>query len=71
MSDDYETIVKNETKTTIALCFTVDHPELVHKLVLAMTGYRLSDGGSKLQRKIIDTTRQKKWERPPLRWRME
>lgn len=72
MSDDYATMVQNEIKTPIDLmgistggpiaqCFTADHPELVHRLVLAMTGYRLSDRGAKLQRKIIDTTRQKKW----------
>ena len=72
MSDDYATMVRNEIKTPvdimgistggpIAQCFTVDHPELVRRLVLAMTGYRLSEGGAKLQRKIIDTTREKKW----------
>ena len=72
MSDDYAIMVQNEIKTPvdimgistggpIAQCFTVDHPELVRRLVLAMTGYRLSDSGAKLQRKIIDTTREKKW----------
>jgi pimeloyl-ACP methyl ester carboxylesterase len=72
MSEDYATMVRNEIKAPIDLmgistggpiaqCFAVDHPELVHKLVLAMTGYRLSDRGAKLQRRIIETTRQKKW----------
>jgi len=72
MSEDYANMVRNEIKTPIDLmgistggpiaqCFAVDHPELVHKLVLAMTGYRLSDRGAKLQRKIIETIRQKKW----------
>ena len=60
MSDDYETIVKTEIKTTIALCFTVDHPELVYRTALAMTGYSVSDRRAKLRRKIIEATWQRK-----------
>jgi pimeloyl-ACP methyl ester carboxylesterase len=45
----------------IAQQFAADHPELVHRLVLAMTGYHLIEGGAKLQRKLIDLTLQGKW----------
>ena len=72
MSDDYASMIENEMKTpvdlmgmstggTIAQQFAVDHPELVRRLVLASTGYRLSEGGAAAQRKVINLTRQGKW----------
>jgi len=72
MSDDYATMIENEMETpvdlvgmstggTIAQQFAVDHPELVRRLVLASTGYRLSESGAIAQRKIINFTRQEKW----------
>jgi len=72
MSDDYATMIRNEMKAPVDLMglstggpiaqqFAVDHPELVRRLVLASTGYRLSEGGAELQRKLINLTRQGKW----------
>jgi pimeloyl-ACP methyl ester carboxylesterase len=72
MSDDYATMIENEMKTpvdlmgmstggTIAQQFAVDYPRLVRRLVLASTGYRLSESGAIAQRKIIDFTRRGKW----------
>jgi pimeloyl-ACP methyl ester carboxylesterase len=72
MSEDYATMVRNELKAPVDLMglstggpmaqqFTVDHPELVRALVLASTGYSLSEGGAERQRKVIDLTRQGKW----------
>ena len=72
MSDDYAAMVRNEIKAPVDLMgistggpiaqqFAADHPELVHRLVLAMTGYHLIEGGAKLQRKLIDLTLQGKW----------
>lgn len=56
MSEDYATMVKEEfgepvdimgvsTGGPIAQHFAVDHSNLIHRLVLAMTGYRLSENG--------------------------
>ena len=72
MSDDYATMIENEMKTpvdlmgmstggTIAQQFAVDHSGLVRRLILASTGYRLSEGGAIAQRKVINCTRQGKW----------
>ena len=72
MSDDYAAMIESEMKTpvdlmgmstggTIAQQFAVDHSELVRRLVLASTGYRLSEGGATAQRKVINFTRQGKW----------
>ncbi len=72
MSEDYAVMIRNEMETpvdlmgistggTIAQQFAVDHPELVRRLVLASTGYRLSEGGAAAQRKIIKLARQGKW----------
>ena len=72
MSNDYATMIRNElggpvdiigisTGGPIAQYFAVDHPILVRRLVLAMTGYRLTEGGKELQRQIGDLARQGKW----------
>jgi len=72
MSDDYATMIRDEleapvdlmgmsTRGTIAQQFAVDHPELVRRLVLASTGYHLSESGAAAQRKIINFARQGKW----------
>jgi pimeloyl-ACP methyl ester carboxylesterase len=72
MSNDYATMIKDElggsvdvmgisTGGVIAQYFAADHPELVRRLVLAMTGYRLSDKGKLLMRQIADLVREDKW----------
>ena len=74
MSEDYATMIKDEfggpvdimgisTGGPIAQCFAVDHPDLVRRLVLAMTGYRLSEKGKKLQMHLADLARQGKWRK--------
>ena len=61
MSNDYATMIKDElggpvdvmgisTGGPMAQYFAVDHPKLIRRLVLAMTGYRLTEQGAKLQR---------------------
>ena len=72
MSDDYATMLREEIESpfhlmgvstggTIAQCFAVDHPELVQRLVLASTGYRLSERGAEIQRKVASLVRAGKW----------
>ena len=72
MSEDYATIIRNElggpldimgisTGGPIAQHFAADHPDLVRRLVLAMTGYSLSEKGRKLQMHVGDLARQGKW----------
>ena len=72
MSEDYATMIGNElgeavnvmglsTGGPIAQHFAVDHPDLVHRLVLAMTGYRLTEHGAELQRRMGALARQRKW----------
>ena len=72
MSDDCAVMIKNEfgvpvdvmgisTGGTIAQHFATDHPDLVNRLILAMTGYRLTENGRKLQLLIAELTRQGKW----------
>lgn len=72
MSDDYAVMIKNEIKSTvdimgistggtIAQHFAADHPGLVHHLILAMTGYRLTEMGRKLQTQLAELVQQKKW----------
>ncbi len=72
MSDDYATMIKDEfggpvdimgisTGGPIAQHFAADHPDLVRRLVLAMTGYCLSKEGKELQRRLCDLARQGKW----------
>ena len=72
MADDYAVMIENEleapvdvmglsTGGPIAQQFAVDHPELVRRLVLASTGYALSESGAAAQRKVINFVRQGKW----------
>jgi pimeloyl-ACP methyl ester carboxylesterase len=72
MSDDCAVMIKNEigapvdvmgisTGGTIAQHFGADHPELIGRLVLAMTGYRLTGDGKMLQWHVAGLTRQGKW----------
>jgi len=72
MSDDYATMIRDElgepvdimgvsTGGVIAQHFAVDHADLVRRLALAMTGYRLSEKGRELQRRVGDLVRQRKW----------
>ena len=72
MADDYAMMIREEfggavdlmgisTGGSIAQHFAVDHPDLVHCLVLAMTGYSLSEGGKELQRRVGNLARRRKW----------
>lgn len=72
MSDDYADMVRKEmegpvdimglsTGGPIAQQFAADHKDLVRRLVLAATGYRLSDEGAEVQRKVMDRVRQGRW----------
>lgn len=72
MSNDYAVMVKEEigapvdvmgmsTGGVIAQYFAIDHPQLIRRLVLAMTGYRLTEGGAELQRRMGELARQGKW----------
>lgn len=72
MSEDYATMVKEEfgepvdimgvsTGGPIAQHFAVDHSNLIHRLVLAMTGYRLSENGKQLMRLFGELVQQGKW----------
>jgi len=71
MSDDYAVMIKNElggvadiigisTGGAIAQHFAIDHPDLVRRLVLAMTGFRLTEEGKELQVKVADLARKRK-----------
>jgi pimeloyl-ACP methyl ester carboxylesterase len=71
MSDDYAVMIKNElggvvdiigisTGGAIAQHFAIDHPDLVGRLVLAMTGFRLTEEGKELQVKVAHLARKRK-----------
>jgi pimeloyl-ACP methyl ester carboxylesterase len=71
MSDDYAVMIRNElggmadiigvsTGGAIAQHFAIDHPDLVRRLVLAMTGFRLTEEGKELQMKVADLARKGK-----------
>jgi pimeloyl-ACP methyl ester carboxylesterase len=71
MSDDYAIMIKNEfgaaadiigvsTGGGIAQYFAIDHPDLVRRLVLAMTGCRQTEQGKELLRKVADLARKGK-----------
>ena len=68
MSNDYAEMIRHDigsivdvagvsTGGPIAQWFAVDHPELVRKLVLVSTGYRLSDFGKQAQLKMLNAAR--------------
>jgi pimeloyl-ACP methyl ester carboxylesterase len=72
MSNDYAAMIKEEigapvdvmglsTGGVIAQYFALDHPELIRRLVLAMTGYRLTEEGAELQRRMGELAHQGKW----------
>jgi len=72
MSNDYATMIRDEfdgpvdvmgmsTGGPIAQYFAVDHPDLVRRLVLAITGYRLTEEGKKLQRIVGELANHRKW----------
>jgi len=74
MSDDYAVMIKEElawpvdiigfsSGGTIAHHFAVDHPDLIRHLVLAETGYRLSEEGKEWTRHMGDLARQGKWRK--------
>jgi pimeloyl-ACP methyl ester carboxylesterase len=71
MSDDYAVMIRNElggvadiigvsTGGAIAQHFAIDHPDLVRRLVLAMTGFRLTKEAKELQMKVADLARKGK-----------
>jgi pimeloyl-ACP methyl ester carboxylesterase len=68
MADDYAVMIKEElnypvdimglsTGGSIAFYFAADHPELVRKLILASTGYRLNEKGRALQLEVAALAR--------------
>jgi len=74
MSDDYAAMIKDElagpvdiigfsSGGPIALHFAIDHPDLIRHLVLAETGYRLSEEGEEWIRQVGDLARQGKWRK--------
>ncbi len=71
MSDDYAVMIKNElggvvdiigvsTGGGIAQYFAFDHQNLVRRLVLVMTGCRLTDESKELQMKVAELARKGK-----------
>jgi len=71
MSDDYAVMIKNElggaadiigvsTGGGIAQYFAIDHPDLVRRLVLVMTGCRQTEQGKELLRKVADLALKRK-----------
>ncbi len=72
MSDDYAAVIKDEltgpvdiigfsSGGPIAHYFAVDHPDLIRHLVLAATGYRLSEEGKEWTKHMGNLARQGKW----------
>ncbi|MFP3880529.1 MAG: alpha/beta fold hydrolase [Dehalococcoidia bacterium] len=71
MSDDYAVMIKNElggaadiigvsTGGAIAQHFAIDYPDLVRCLVLAMTGFRLTEEAKELQMRVAELARKGK-----------
>jgi len=74
MSNDYAVMIREElagpvdiiglsSGGPIAHHFAVDHPDLIRHLVLAETGYRLSEEGKEWTRHLGDLARQSKWRK--------
>ena len=74
IANDYATMIEDEfgepvdimggsTGGSIAQHFAADHPELVRRLVLAGSGYRLSEEAREGQRRFIDLAHQRKWRK--------
>ncbi len=74
MSNDYAVMIKEElggpvdiiglsSGGPIAHHFAVDHPDLIRHLVLAETGYSLSQEGKEWTRHVGDLARQGKWRK--------
>lgn len=74
ISDDYAAMIKEEfagsvdimgisTGGSIAQHFAADHPELVRRLVLCSSGYRLGEEAREGQRRFCDLARQGKWRK--------
>jgi len=74
MSDDYATMIREELACPVDIIgfssggpiahhFAVDHPDLIRHLVLAETGYRLSEEGKEWTRHVGDLARQGKWRK--------
>ena len=72
MADDCAVMIRDEiggpvdvmgisTGGTIAQHFAAGHPELVNRLVLAMTGHCLTNNGRMLQWRVAGLTRQGQW----------
>lgn len=71
MSNDYAIMIKNElggavdvigvsTGGAIAQYMAIDHPDLVGRLVLVMTGSRLTEEARRLQREVAELARKGK-----------
>jgi pimeloyl-ACP methyl ester carboxylesterase len=71
MSNDYAAMIKNElggavdiigvsTGGAIAQHFAIDHPDLVKRLVLVMTGCRLTEQSKALQMRVAELARKGK-----------
>jgi pimeloyl-ACP methyl ester carboxylesterase len=72
MSDDYAVMIREEFKIPVdvmgistggpmAQCFAADYPQLVRRLVLASTGYKLNENGRALQGKMAGLVRAGKY----------
>ena len=79
MSDDFAEMIRKDIGTPVhlmgmssggssAMHLAVDHPDLVNKLVLAMTGYRLNENGKQVAEIWRDLALQEDW--PALYQRM-
>ncbi len=72
MADDYATMIQEElggpvdilgvsTGGSIALHFAADHPDLVRKLIIHSSAYTLSEVTKRVQLRVRDLARQRRW----------